>query len=532
MEATEKAAPPPPQPSEHDRTVMGLERDLRVLTTSLNATQDDWSRMEARLHKALSRWPDSAALQFYLGTFYQITDRAGAAITLIRASRGATPKEGTPLIAGPDPLLNEAGAWKVEHNDEEAESCYLKALAAVDVIPEALRNERKASIFHGLASLYINRGKPEMVLHWAEKALACKPDDRFGLWNKGLALLEMGRWGEGFDLYDHAGFLDTQGKPRDRKLREYGGKLKRWTGEKGQGVVCYGEQGVGDEIMFFSILPDLIRDSAEVVVECDKRIINLLRNSFPGVAFYPTSDINAPYDWLKDHPNITHFVPCGSLGMYYRREDKDFPRTPYFKAEPHLVERWGKVLADCPRPRIAFSWAGGLKKTRLDKRSLELPMLRPILEQDATFFSLQYHPFSADQCAAFGTELGKPIIHWEDVVGGPAMPGYSNTAAFLSHVDLCITVNTSLVHLAGALGVPTLCLTPVMSAWRYSRKSGPHPFYGNVTQLNQSVEGEWGPVIEEAAKRVADLIAEHQANTATGDMLAETIAAAQLQAAE
>lgn len=506
MEAMEK--PEVPAPSEHDITVAGIERDLKALSNDIRATPQMWQAAEHKLHKALSRWPDSTPLQFYLGTLFQVTDRPGAAIALIGASMGRPPKPGAPLLAGPDPWLNIAGSYKIEHNDAEAEEAYYKGLAALDAIPdEAAKNERRASLFHGLSSLYINRGAPETVLHWADKALAAKPDDRFAMWNKGLALLEMGRWGEGFDLYDHAGFLEGQGKPRDRKLREYGGKLQRWTGEKGQGVVCYGEQGVGDEIMFFSILPDLIRDCTEVVVECDKRILNLMRHSFPTVAFYATSDIDAPYDWLADHPNITHYVPCGSLGMYYRRTDADFPKTPYFTAEPHLVEKWARILDGCPRPRIAFSWAGGLKKTRMDKRSLQLPDLRPILAQDATFFSLQYHPWAADHCARFGTELGKPIFHYGDSVGGPEMPGYSNTAAFLSHMDLCITVNTSLVHLAGALGVPTLCLTPTFRAWRYAGKSGPSPWYGSVQQINQDKEGEWGPVIDKAAAHVRDLIA-------------------------
>lgn len=499
MESAVKPPEDSPSVREYKAAVDDLQARHIALAREGKTSPKQWEAFENHIYGLMNRWPDSPHFVFALATFALQHGRAGLSIALINHCI-------TLGVRGAEPLLNLAAAYKLEHADDKAEEFYLKAVLVAsegDKDPASVARN-KAAAFHGLASLYVNRGMPERCLHWSEKALACVPDDRFALWNKGLALLESGDFGPGFDLYDSAGFMTGGEKPMDRKLKTYGGRLQRWTGEKGRHVVCYGEQGVGDELMFFSMLPDLIRDCASVVVECDPRIDGLIRNSFPGVAVYTTSGINDPFDWLDSHPEVTHFVPCGSLGRYYRRTAADFPKTPYFKPEPWLVEKWGRILADYPGPKVALSWAGGLKKTRQDKRSVQLDVLRPILEQDATFFSLQYHPQAHDDCARVGADVGKPIHSWGDCIGGPEKPGYSDTAAFLQHMDLVITPCTSLVHLCGSLGTPTICMVPKYAAWRYGA-SGPNAWYGSVEQIRQVSDGDWTPVIEAVADRVAAL---------------------------
>jgi hypothetical protein len=271
-------------------------------------------------------------------------------------------------------------------------------------------------------------------------------------------------------------------------------------------IVCYGEQGIGDEIMFFSMLPDLMRD-CRVIIECDPRLESMVRRSFPqAMAVYPTSAVDAPFTWLDRHPDCTHFVPCGSLGRYYRKRDADFSRQSYLTPDPARVERWWRELPARKGPRVALSWAGGLKKTRFDKRSMPLDQLEPLLAvPNVEFFSLQYHPWAADECARVGAELGVPIHHWGDVIAD-----YEESAAFLQHMDLVVSVNTSLVHLAGALGVPTLCLTPKYVAWRYG-VAGPNPWYGSVDMLRQAKDDDWSGPIGVAADHVIRLVGRKEA---------------------
>jgi tetratricopeptide (TPR) repeat protein len=486
----------------YEQAVIEVQRRHMALSADPRTSVAAFERFERQVHGLMNRWPESPHLLFSLGTLYMQTDRAGTAISLLHRAvdRG---------VQGPQPWLNLAGAWKVDHDDEQAEQCYLKALALCGDYPDS--DERgidvsRAAALHGLASLYINRGMPERCIHWAEKCLAVDPTDRFALWNKGLALLELGRWQEGFRLYDVAGFMEGANRPRDRKLKEYGGRLKRWDGETGVTVVCYGEQGIGDEIMFFSMLPDLMRD-CRVIIECDPRLESMIRRSFPqAVAVYPTSGQDMPFDWLDRHPDCTHYVPCGSLGRYYRHRDADFPRQAYLTPDPARVERWWRELPARKGPRVALSWAGGLKKTRFDKRSVPLDQLESLLGvPNVEFFSLQYHPWAADECARVGTELGVPIHHWGDVIAD-----YEETAAFLQHMDLVVSVNTSLVHLAGALGVPTLCLTPKYVAWRYG-VAGPNPWYGSVEMLRQTKDDDWKGPITVATDRVVRLAGRREA---------------------
>jgi hypothetical protein len=115
------------------------------------------------------------------------------------------------------------------------------------------------------------------------------------------------------------------------------------------------------------------------------------------------------------------------------------------------------------------------------------------------FISLQYHPWAAAECANIGSKLGVPIYHW-----GDAIAQYEDTAGLLMNLDLVITVNTSLHHLAGSLGVRQWCMTPVMCAWRYG-VSGPSPWYGNCEMYRQKNDGDWKHVISRAAADLAKM---------------------------
>ena len=310
--------------NEHDSAVVKMQRALEELTGSQYATDAQHAAIEQKMDELLNRWPHSRPLQYLAGTHAMIIGKHGKAIPLLYYCMMPQLEKPGQSFQAPNAWTNLAAAYKAEHNDEMAEHCYMQSLANAMKEKDPERQLAMANSFHGLASLYVNRGMPEKILHWAEKALVHNPEDRFALWNKGLAHLELGEFGPGFDLYDRAGFMEGQGKPRDRKLKEYGGKLQRWEGQRGVTVVCYGEQGVGDEIMFFSMLPDLMKD-CNVIIECDPRIEGILKVSFPGVPIYPTSGIDDPYDWLKNHPECTHYIACGSLGKFYRRKREDFP---------------------------------------------------------------------------------------------------------------------------------------------------------------------------------------------------------------
>ena len=336
-----------------DDVLKKIEANHQRLTLSSTTTEAQWLGLESDYTQLLNQFPDNVKILFGLGTVSMQIGKGGIAIALLERSM----QKGAP---GAAPWLNMASAYKTENKDEEAANCYRKALEIAEAKPELDKrgiNLAKSQALHGMASLYVNTGAPHQCMFWADKALEVDPSDRFALWNKGLALLEAGEWEQGFQIYDEAGFRESQFKAIERKLKTYGG-LPRWDGEKGKTVITYGEQGVGDEVMLLSMIPDLMKD-CKVIVDCDKRLENLIRDSFPGLeGVYPTSDINAAYPWVKDH-KIDGFVPMGSLGKYYRKKSKDFPKVPFLKANPALVEKWREILSLTRVTGLLFHGQGG-----------------------------------------------------------------------------------------------------------------------------------------------------------------------------
>ncbi len=473
--------------------IRALQDEHIAMTKEMCSDPDKWASLEARYVHLLNKFPDHPELQFQLGTYYLQQEKRGVAIAMFeRAIKCGA--------GGAGPYLNIAAAYKQGHNDDKALEYYKRAVEEADKHPpkEGV-NKDKAFALHGIGSLYVNAGQPALCKLWSDRALAVDPDDRHARWNKGLAHLELGEWEQGFLIYDTAGFDPNGFMPTERKLKTYGG-LPKWDGTPGKTVVTYGEQGVGDEIMFCSMIPDLLKD-CKVIIDCDKRIEKMLKRSFPEVeAVYPTSDVNAPFPWKADH-QIDAFVPMGSLGRHYRKKAADFPKVPYLTADPAKVEEWGQHLASLPKGlNVGISWAGGLKKTRFDKRTIILEHMAPLLQtKGVNFISLQYHHWAAEECANVGSKLGVPIYHW-----GDAIADFEDTAGLLMNLDLVITVNTSLHHLAGALGVKQWCLTPMYCAWRYG-VSGESPWYSNCEMLRQKKDGDWRGVIDRASVKLKTL---------------------------
>jgi len=453
----------------------------------------DWIELENRYHLLLNINPLDPRPIFALGTLMMQMDKPGLAINLLHRAMACG-------AIGASPWLNMAAAWKVEHKDADAKACYLKAIEEGEKVPIRDGTGKPVellSAYHGLASLYINAGTPDECIKWADKALAIEPNERFAGWNKALALLEKGEWAAGFDGYDKFGFIASDLRPMERKLKTYG--LPMWDGTPGKTVVITGEQGIGDEVMFASIIPDLLKQ-CKVIIDCDKRLVNLFKRAFPDAeAVYGTSGIDEPTPWLADH-KAEACCPMGSLGRFYRRGVGDFPKTRFLTADPAKADRWRAELSSFDGLKVGISWAGGLKKTRFDQRTIVLDEWKDVLQTPGiSWFSLQYHDWSPDQAALFGDKFGVPIHHWHDMI-----KNYDDTAAFISELDLVITVNTSLHHLAGALGVRQWCLCPKFIAWRYGI-SGPSPWYGNCRMLRQKEAGKWAPVMT-VVKRKLDRI--------------------------
>lgn len=363
-------------------------------------------------------------------------------------------------------IWSDLGFCYQEGSDlKEGEACFLKSLQ---------RNPNNAMALNNLSQLYVNNGQPMKAIHCADKAIRLDPSLTDSHYNRGLANLQLGNWEEGWKGYEY-----NLGKHKWRKERTYG-IVPRWTGVKGLTIVAYGEQGLGDEISFASCIPDLMKEN-NVIIECDSRLGGLFARSFD-CPVYGTRYQNG-IKWPHKY-EIDASVAFGSLPRYYRKHDSDFPGTPYLKADPERRLMFRSLLDSLgTKKKIGISWQGGLKETASERRSMMLYDMLPILKQDATFISLNYR--DADEIDTIEQNHDIKVHHWPWAV---EVKDYDNTAALVAELDLVISVTQSVVHLAGALGVPCWVLVPKAPMWRYQLTGDKLPWYNSVKLYRQKVE--------------------------------------------
>ncbi|MCO5760736.1 MAG: hypothetical protein NHG36_04370, partial [Chromatiaceae bacterium] len=211
-------------------------------------------------------------------------------------------------------------AFRHENFHEYARAAWDKALALGETV-EVLSN---------MATLSADMGDPDDATKWCDRAISKDPTHWQSYWNKALAELTQRHWGVGWDLYENR-----------RKLRHFvereSIKAPQWGGERTGHLYLHGEQGVGDEVMFTSILPEVIARCDRVTVEAHKKYAGLLRQSFPGIAVV-TEEAEAA--------GIHFAAKCGmgTLGALFRRRREQFPGTPYLTPDPVLVEHYRNEL--------------------------------------------------------------------------------------------------------------------------------------------------------------------------------------------
>lgn len=368
------------------------------------------------------------------------------------------------------------------HQPEQALSCYESA--------NRMRPD-DAELHDARGSLYQELGRLDDAFAEFERALSLRPDYPLALFHRALARLLVQDYARGWPDYE----LRRLGAHR----APYHPVAPRWQGAPlaGRTLLLRREQGLGDEIMFASILPELIRVAGHCIVECDPRLSGLFARSFPSATvFGALPDSGLPPAVVQR--DIAFEIEMGSLPALLRRSQADFPQRPqgYLKADPARVARWRERLADLGAGRkIGISWTGGVRKTRRALRSIALPAWSPILSTPGThFISLQYTPEGAGEAADFGARHGIRIAHWPD-----AIEDYEETAALVCALDLVLSVCTSVVHLGGALGRPVWVMAPYSPEWRYGFRGETMPWYPSVRLFRSPAYGQWQPVIDSVA---------------------------------
>ena len=367
--------------------------------------------------------------------------------------------------------FNRGNALRGLARELEAIAAYDRALAARPNYPKALTNR-------GIALQTLGRQAEALASFRA--VLAVDKNNADARHNEALALLTLGDFRRGFEAYEAR--WERAGMPPRRR---FGKPL--WLGEFAlarKTILLHAEQGLGDTLQFVRYAPILARAGAKVLLAVQPELKTILTR-VEGVAGVTVRG--------EPPPAFDVHCPVGSLPLALRTEPATIPAdVPYLTASDERLDTWRPRLEALPRPRVALAWAGNASHANDRNRSVALSRLAPLLARNAgAFISIQRE--LRDEDAATLSQIPR-MTHV-----GEELADFDDTAAVVALADLVITVDTSVAHLAGALGRPTWILVPFWPDWRWMLGRDDSPWYPTVRLFRQSAPGDWDGVIARIA---------------------------------
>lgn len=420
--------------------------------------------------RVLSQHPTQVTALLGMGQVLRDLDKVNDALEFVERAAAFSDK--------PETLIQLAFAY--------SNACrYPEALATCDRV-EALQPAMAPFLVSSRAVSHAYLGHFSEAMIWIEKAQLHEATSAGFQVFRGMLQLQNDQFAEGWEGYRHRALLE----PRHQRLLPY----PAWRGEDiaGKTVLVLAEQGLGDQVMFASCLPDLLElHPRQVLLEANERVEKTLARSFPQIRVFSSKQRN--FDWMPAGLEPDYYLPIADLPYHFRRSVDSFPHHQgYLTADPERVASWRSRLGS-DRPAIGFTWRGGIQKTRQAIRSLELDQLEPILtEPRVRFVNLQYGNVT-DDIDSFSRTHGIEIDSFPE-----AIEDLDEFAALLKALDLVITVCNTTVHYAGALGKPCWVLTPHVPEWRYGLTAPRMHWYPSTRMFRQPSPGDWTSVISEA----------------------------------
>lgn len=376
----------------------------------------------------------------------------------------------------PQALYNLGRALLALDQLEAAEQSFRAALAAADPGIEA---NRLADLYTSLSEVLVQQRRYDDALAVCRSVPDSIADAPAVQWNESLTLLMLGDYAEGWRKYECRFQVPEHDAPRE------GAEVLDLDLLAGQRVLVFPEQGRGDMIQFARYLPLLAARGAHVLVEMYADLKPLFE-TIDGVAQVVTPD-----DAVPDHDRLT---PLLSLPMAFGTSVQTIPaEVPYLRAPEPRVARWAAMLGPRLHPRIGVAWWGS---QHIARRSMPIGTLAPVLRIPG----LEFH--------ALQKEIPLPDQDW--LTAHPlvtdhhaALDDFADTAALITHMDLVITIDTSVAHLAGALGVPVWIMLPFSPDWRWLRDGAGSPWYPTARLFRQARRGDWDDVVRRVAQALS-----------------------------
>jgi tetratricopeptide (TPR) repeat protein len=336
----------------------------------------------------------------------------------------------------------------------------------------------QAETHNNLGNALEHQGRLEAAMSSYERALALKPDYAEVHYNRGLLLLLRGEYERGWAEYEWR--WRCKDNPDTREFAR-----PKWAGEpiEGRTVLIHAEQGFGDIFQFLRYVPAVGERSANVLLAVPRPVIRIADN-MPGV-----STVLSQGDSV---PEFDFHCPLLSLPHAFGTTMETIPNVvPYLTPPCDASAAWTRRLSSCSELKVGLVWSGNPVNKLNPQRSIPLAMLEPLWAiAGIRWFSLQVGQPATD------VEL-EPKVPIEDL--SPFLTDFAETAAAISHLDLVISVETAVAHLAGALGRPVWVPLAFVPAWRWLLGREDSPWYPTMRLFRQGRPGDWAAVIQRLA---------------------------------
>jgi len=437
-------------------------------------------------------------------------------------------------------ITHHKKAIELEPDNPEILLNYAKTLASLENFNEALDILNCAvNIAPNHAGLWVNKGNilhslksydeaivnfdkalqisPENAVAWTNKAISLEALDRLdeaifaydcatkvdqayvsAYWNKSNLKLSLGDYQSGWELFEWR----WRTKAQKNLFRQYPQPI--WLGGeslKDKTILIWSEQGLGDSIQFCRYVKMVADLGANVIFEVQEPLVELF-GSLDGVdQIIPMGSRVSDFDF---------HCPLMSLPLAFKTSIETIPnQVPYIKPAKNKISFWGNRLDRSKKLQVGLVWSSGFRPDHPElweanaKRDIPLSLLAQINLPDIAFYSLQKGSNGEKQLAIWkeSPENSMNIIDFtQDLLD------YSDTAALIDALDLIISVDTSVAHMAGALGKPVWVLNCYDSCWRWLRNASLNPWYPTAKIFHQPIRGDWSPVVvevQECLKRIA-----------------------------
>ena len=486
-----------------ERAIGYFERALRLrpdaveLHNNLGSALQDLGRLDeavASYREALALQPDAVEIHDNLAGALRSQGELAAAVACYERA----------IALRPDRIESQIGLGVVLRDQGqlgEAVARYERALALAPDHPETLDN---------LGIVLVDLGRLEEAVAHHERALAVRPDSAEAHYNLGSALQRQGRYAEALACYGRALSLkpDHAGAHLNRSLAllitgqfeegwteyewrfavaRYDRNFDRplWSGEAltGRTILIHAEQGFGDTLQFVRYIPLVAKRGGTVVLEVPRPLVRLVR-SVEGA-----SEVLAAGDPL---PAFDYHCPLLSLPRVFKTDLATIPSTvPYLGVPAGASAAWAERIVSASGLRVGVVWAG----TAVG--AIDLRLLEPLWDlAGVSWFSLQAGDRSADISLLDRVDIAD-LSSW--------LTDFTETAAAVCELDLVISVDTSVAHLAGALARPTWLLLPYRSEWRWLIEREDSPWYPTARLFRQRKDGDWPSVAREVAASLAQM---------------------------